>query len=127
MAQREQADVERDLAEPEQEEDHAHQEQQVVVAGHHVLGAEVEEGDRVRPARRRHEGRVGSADVVRQGRGGEGQGQARVEVAAASRPAARETSETAIPMPQGYRASRSSEAFPPRPVPDQKDFRTVAP
>ena len=41
VAEREQADVQHDVLQPVEEEDHADQEQQVVVAGHHVLGAEV--------------------------------------------------------------------------------------
>ena len=38
---REQADVLDDVLEPVEEEDHADQEQQMVVAGDHVLGAEI--------------------------------------------------------------------------------------
>ena len=38
---REQADVQEDVLQPVEEEDDADQEQQVVVAGHHVLGAEI--------------------------------------------------------------------------------------
>ena len=33
----------RDVLQPVEEEDHAEQEQDVVVAGHHVLGAEIDE------------------------------------------------------------------------------------
>ena len=44
VAQREQADIGRDILHPVQEEDHAQQEQDVVVARHHVLRAQVDEG-----------------------------------------------------------------------------------
>jgi hypothetical protein len=43
MAEREQADIERDMLGAIEEEDHAQQEQDVVVAGDHVLGAEIDE------------------------------------------------------------------------------------
>ena len=47
---REQADVEQDVLEPVEEEDDADQEQQVIVSGHHVLGAEIHEWpDRASP------------------------------------------------------------------------------
>ena len=39
----EQADIEADVLQPVEEEDDAEQEQQVVVAGDHVLGAKIEE------------------------------------------------------------------------------------
>ena len=42
MPDREQADVGDDVLQPVEKEDHADQEQQVVVAGHHVLGAQVQ-------------------------------------------------------------------------------------
>ena len=43
----EERDVERDVLRAVEEEDHAGEEQEVVVAGHHVLGAEIDEGDQV--------------------------------------------------------------------------------
>src|SRR5687767_14957103 len=40
----EEADIKKDILQPVEEEDHADQKQQVIVAGHHVLGAEVHQG-----------------------------------------------------------------------------------
>ena len=42
MAQREEADVQHDVLQLVQEENHANEKHQMVVAGHHVLGAEIE-------------------------------------------------------------------------------------
>ena len=44
---REQADIDADVAEPVEEENHAEQEQEVVIAGHHVLGAQVDERQQI--------------------------------------------------------------------------------
>ena len=49
VADREQRHIDADVLQPVEEEDHAEQEQQVVVAGHHVLGAEVDERDQRSP------------------------------------------------------------------------------
>lgn len=43
MPDGEQRDVGRDVSHPVKEEDHAEEEQKMVVTGHHVLGAEIEE------------------------------------------------------------------------------------
>ena len=45
MAEREQRDVEADILQAIQEEDHTQKEQEMVVSGDHVLGAEIREGD----------------------------------------------------------------------------------
>jgi hypothetical protein len=47
MAQREQADIERDMGQPVEKEDHCQQEQDVVETRHHVLGAEIDERQQV--------------------------------------------------------------------------------
>lgn len=48
MADREQADVERDVLQLVEEEDHPGQKQQVVVTGHHVFCAEIGKGQQMR-------------------------------------------------------------------------------
>ena len=60
----EQADVEQDVLEAVEEEDHADEEQQVIVARHHVLGAEIHEGKRIGSARGGDEGCIRAADGV---------------------------------------------------------------
>ena len=45
MPDGEQGHVDPDVLHPVEEEDHAEQEQDVVVARHHVLGAEIDERD----------------------------------------------------------------------------------
>ena len=49
MADGEERHVEPDVLQPVEEEDDAEQEQDVVVARHHVLGAEIDEGQDVDP------------------------------------------------------------------------------
>ncbi len=49
MADGKQADIERNVLQPVEEEDHAEQEEQMVVACDHVLGAQIDEGDDVNP------------------------------------------------------------------------------
>lgn len=49
MPQRKQAHVEADVLHPVQEEDDAEEEKDVVVPGHHVFGAEVDEGQQIHP------------------------------------------------------------------------------
>ena len=80
MAEREQRDVEKDVLEAVEKEDHAEQEEQVVVSRHHVLGAEIEEGERVCADGRLHEGGVAAADGVGEdGRRDEAEGEEREE------------------------------------------------
>ena len=50
VAEREEAHIEPDVLEPVEEEDDAKQEQDVVIAGHHVLGAQVDERQDVDPS-----------------------------------------------------------------------------
>src|SRR6516165_3266496 len=71
VTQGEQADVLHDVLEPVQEKDHPHQEGQVVVPGHHVLGAQVQEGGDGGAAVRRDERSVSLRDVMRAGGGRE--------------------------------------------------------
>ena len=65
VAEREQADVEDDVLQPVEKEDHADQEQQVVVAGDHVLGAEVHERPDGRAVDRLEEQRVAARNAMR--------------------------------------------------------------
>ena len=70
VAEREQAHVEQDVLHAIEEEDDADQEEQVVVAGHHVLGAEVEERHDRRAVDTLHEHRVARRDAVGPGHRG---------------------------------------------------------
>ena len=47
MADGEQADIDADMLEPVEEEDHAEQEEEVVIPRHHVFGAQIEKGDQI--------------------------------------------------------------------------------
>src|SRR5262249_9591908 len=69
--------VERDVLQAIKKEDHADEEQQMVVAGNHVLRAEIDERDDLRARARHQELLILRADVVREGRrGGEECGRA---------------------------------------------------
>jgi hypothetical protein len=59
---------------PVEEEDHPGEEQKVVVARHHVLGAEVDEGDGAKARHLLHIARVAFGDVVGKGRARQQQG-----------------------------------------------------
>ena len=61
----EQRDVERDVFEAVQEKDHAGEEQQMIVARHHVLGAEVDVRPDVRARRAQQERLIVAGDAVR--------------------------------------------------------------
>src|SRR3546814_16769224 len=50
MADREEADVQRDMLHPVEEEDDAEEEEDMVVTGDHMLRAEIHEGEDVHPA-----------------------------------------------------------------------------
>ena len=87
MAEREQRDVEKDVLQAVEEEDHAEEEEQVVVSRHHVLGAEIEEGERVCADGVAHELRVAAADGVGEDRrGDQAEGQEREEDVAVTHP-----------------------------------------
>ena len=51
MADGEKRDVHRDIAHPVEEKNHAQEEQQMVVAGDHMFGTKVREGNKLRPRR----------------------------------------------------------------------------
>ena len=81
MPGHEQADVERHVLHTVEEEHDAEQEQDVVVPGDHVLGAEIGEGDQVDAPDLLDAARVAFGDVVGgglardQGEGREGEGE----------------------------------------------------
>ena len=62
VAEREQADVEHHVLEPVEKEDDADEKQQVVVAGHHVLGAEIHERRNRGPIDVLDKGRIPAAE-----------------------------------------------------------------
>jgi len=68
MADGEDADVGSDVLRPVEKEDHPGEEQQVVIARHHVLGAEVDEGDGAKARHLLHVPCVAFGDVVGKGR-----------------------------------------------------------
>ncbi|MCY1415170.1 hypothetical protein D9M71_306420 [compost metagenome] len=69
VAEGEQGDVQSDVLQAIEEEDYPDQEQQVVVAGDHVLGAEVDEGQQQHPAAFLDEALVAFGHAVSQGLG----------------------------------------------------------
>ena len=71
MSDGEQADIGGDVLRPVEEEDHAEQEQDVVVARDHVLGPEIDEGDEANPGDLLNVALVALGDGVRKGRAGE--------------------------------------------------------
>ena len=74
MADGEDADIGRDVLRPVKEEDHPGEEKQMVIARHHVLGAEVDEGDGTEARHLLHIARVAFGDVVGKGRACKQQG-----------------------------------------------------
>ena len=61
----EQADVENDVLQPIEKENHADQEREMIVAGHHVLGAEIDEGSNRSALIRLNKGGVSLRHIVR--------------------------------------------------------------
>src|SRR5579871_2006697 len=67
---REQRHIDEHIAQAIEKEDDAEDEQQVIISGHHVLGAEIHERQEIRPLGGRYEGGIAAADAVGEGRGG---------------------------------------------------------
>src|ERR1700686_3527915 len=68
-----QADVENDVLQSIEKENDAHQEREMIVAGHHMLGAEVDEGSNRSALIRLNKGGVSLGYIVRAGRAREQQ------------------------------------------------------
>jgi len=67
MPDREQRHVDPDLFHPVEKKDHAREKQEMVVARHHVFGAEIEKGDDVHPCDFLNVSLVTQRDGVREG------------------------------------------------------------
>ena len=66
MSDCEDTDVNGDVLHPVEKEDDTEKEEYVVVAGHHVLGAEIKEGDEVHPPDFLDVARITAGDVMGQ-------------------------------------------------------------